>query len=102
MAVIEVTKNNFDAEVLQAKGTVLVDFWASWCAPCRMLAPVVEGFADSHPEIKVCKINIDEESELAISYKVMSIPTLVVFRGGEVAGKSVGVISKEELEQLVK
>ena len=102
MAVIEVTKNNFEAEVLQAKGTVLVDFWASWCAPCRMLAPVVEGFADSHPEIKVCKINIDEESELAISYKVMSIPTLVVFRGGEVAGKSVGVISKEELEQLVK
>lgn len=102
MAVIEVTKNNFEAEVLQAKGTVLVDFWASWCAPCRMLAPVVEGFADSHPEIKVCKINIDEESELAISYKVMSIPTLIVFRGGEVAGKSVGVISKEELEQLVK
>lgn len=102
MAVIEVTKNNFEAEVLQAEGTVLVDFWASWCAPCRMLAPVVEGFADSHPEIKVCKINIDEESDLAISYKVMSIPTLVVFRAGEVAGKSVGVISKEELEQLVK
>lgn len=102
MAVIEVTKNNFEAEVLQAEGTVLVDFWASWCAPCRMLAPVVEGFADSHPEIKVCKINIDEEGDLAISYKVMSIPTLVVFRAGEVAGKSVGVISKEELEQLVK
>lgn len=102
MAVVEVTKNNFEAEVLQAEGTVLVDFWASWCAPCRMLAPVVEGFADSHPEIKVCKINIDEESELAISYKVMSIPTLVVFRGGEVAAKSVGVIGKEELEQLVK
>lgn len=102
MAVTEVTKSNFDAEVLQAGSPVLVDFWASWCAPCRMMAPVVETFADAHPEIKVCKINIDDESELAMRYKVMSIPTLVVFRGGEVSAKSVGVISKEELEQLVK
>ena len=102
MAVTEVTKSNFDAEVLQAGIPVLVDFWASWCAPCRMMAPVVETFADAHPEIKVCKINIDDESELAMRYKVMSIPTLVVFCGGEVSAKSVGVISKEELEQLVK
>lgn len=102
MAVTEVNKTNFEAEVLQAGQTVLVDFWAPWCAPCRMLAPTVEAFAAEHEEIKVCKINIDEESELAAKYKVMSIPTLVVFRNKEAVNRSVGVISKEEIEQLVK
>lgn len=98
--VVSVTKTNFEQEVLQAEGTVLVDFWASWCAPCRMLAPVVEKVAEDHTEIKVCKINVDEESELAVKYKVMSIPTLVVFRQGEPVNKSVGVVSKEEIESL--
>lgn len=99
--VVSVTKTNFEQEVLQAEGTVLVDFWASWCAPCRMLAPVVEKVAEDHTEIKVCKINVDEEAELAAKYKVMSIPTLVVFRQGEPANKSVGVVSKEEIESIL-
>lgn len=102
MAVTEVNKTNFEAEVLQAGQTVLVDFWAPWCAPCRMLAPTVEAFAAEHGEIKVCKINTSEESELAAQYKVMNIPTLIVFRDKEAVNRSVGVISKEEIEQLVK
>lgn len=99
--VINVTKENFEQEILNGTQKILVDFWASWCAPCRMLAPVVEEFASEHPQIKVCKINIDEDSELAMKYKVMSIPTLVVFQDGEAVNKSVGVISKEEIEALL-
>ena len=102
MEVTEVKKDNFEKEIIQSSQTVLVDFWASWCAPCRMLAPTVESFAEAHDDIKVCKINIDEENELAVRYKVMSIPTLVVFKNGEPVNKSVGVISAEEIEQLVK
>lgn len=99
--VITVTAENFDEEVLQAKETVLVDFWAAWCAPCRMLAPAVEKIAAEHTNIKVCKVNIDEQETLAMQYKVMSIPTLLVFKDGKQMEKSVGVISKEEIEALL-
>ena len=101
MAVVNVTKDNFEKEILKAEQTVLVDFWAGWCGPCKMLGPIVDQVAQEHPEIKVCKIDIDEQTELAVQYKVMNIPTLLVFKNGEVANQSVGVISKSEILELL-
>ena len=99
--ILNVTKENFDKEVLQAEGTVLVDFWASWCGPCRMIAPAVEKISAEHPDVKVCKVNIDDEQELAIKYGVMSIPTLMVVKNGEVVNTAVGLRPKEEIEELL-
>lgn len=101
MAVVNITQNNFEDEVLKAEQTVLVDFWAAWCGPCKMLAPIVDQIAEEHPEIKVCKVNIDEEAALAIDYKVMSIPTLVVFKNGQIAKQAVGVQSKTDIEGML-
>lgn len=102
MSVINVKTADFEAEVLKSDKTVLVDFWAVWCGPCRMLSPVVDQVAEENPDIKVCKVNVDEEQQLAIKYGVMSIPTLLVFRGGELVNQSVGVIPKEEVLNLIK
>jgi len=102
MAVVSITQNNFEDEVLKAEQTVLVDFWAGWCGPCKMLAPIVDQIAEEHPEIKVCKVNIDEEAALAIDYKVMSIPTLVVFKNGQIANQAVGVQSKTDIEGMLQ
>ena len=102
MSVIDVKTADFEAEVLKSDKTVLVDFWAVWCGPCRMLSPVVDQVAEEHPDIKVCKVNVDEEQQLAIKYGVMSIPTLLVFKGGELVNQSVGVIPKEEVLNLIK
>jgi thioredoxin 1 len=84
MSVITVNKENFQKEVMESDRTVLIDFWASWCGPCRMVSPIVDEIADEHPEIKVCKINVDEENELAAQFGVMSIPSLFVVKEGKV------------------
>ena len=102
MSVIAVGKHNFEAEVLKSEKTVLADFWASWCGPCRMLSPVVDEIAEEHLEIKVVKINVDEQPELAARFGVMSIPTLVVFKNGVAVATSVGVRPKAVIEDMVK
>ena len=102
MAVVKLTTENFDQEVLQAGQTVLVDFYADWCGPCKMMSPVVEEVSDEMPDVKVCKINIDEEMDLAQRFGVMSIPTFISFNGGEIRGKQIGAVPKSALVDLVK
>ncbi len=102
MSELTITKENFEAEVLKSDKTVLLDFWAPWCGPCKMLAPVLAEFAEEHPEIKVGKMNVDEEGEFSTEFGVMSIPTLVVFKEGKMIKSSVGFTTKENLENLVK
>ena len=101
MATTIITKDNFKAEVLDYKGTVLVDFWADWCGPCRMLSPIVDEVAAENPGIKVGKINVDEQQELSAQFGIMSIPTLLVFKDGNKVGESVGLIPKEQVEKLI-
>ncbi|MBO5229073.1 MAG: thioredoxin [Lachnospiraceae bacterium] len=101
MSVVEVTKSNFEQEVMQSDKTVLIDFWASWCGPCRMLSPIVDEIAGEHPEFKVCKVNVDEQKELAEEFNVMSIPTLFVIKDGKVMKHSVGVKSKAEIVAMM-
>ena len=94
MAALKITKDNFQTEVLDAKGTVLVDFWASWCGPCKMIGPIIDQIADERTDVKVCKVNVDDEQELAVQFKVMSIPTLLVFKDGKVVNQSLGAKPK--------
>ena len=90
MSVVTINKENFNTEVLQSDKTVLLDFWASWCGPCRMLSPVVDQVAEERPDVKVGKVNVDEQPELAAQFGVMSIPALLVFRNGKLVNQSVG------------
>ena len=101
MSVTVVTKDNFDREVLQSTRPVLVDFWAPWCGPCRMLSPIVDGIAEERSDVKVCKINVDDEDELAMRFGVMSIPTLIVFKDGKPVRQSVGVQPKAEILDML-
>ena len=98
---IHVTTDHFETEVLKSDVPVLVDFYADWCGPCKMLAPLVEQFAQENPQVKVCKINVDDQADLAMDYDVRSIPTLVVFKDGKEANRSVGLISKSQLQNLI-
>ena len=102
MSVLHITKANFAQEVLQADRPVLLDFWASWCGPCRMVGPLVEQLAAEHPEIAVGKVNVDEEPELAAQFQIMSIPTLLVFKNGQLAQRAVGARPKDQILALVQ
>lgn len=102
MAVVHLNKDNFKEEVLDCKETVLVDFWATWCGPCQMVGPVVEEIAGEVTDAKICKVDVDANPELAREYRVMSIPTLMVFRDGQVAKREVGAKPKDEILQMLK
>lgn len=99
MAIKYATAETFDSLVLESKGTVLVDFWADWCGPCRMLSPVLDSVSD---EIEIVKVNVDECPQLAVAFQVVSIPTLIVFRDGKPVNKSIGVVDRETLLELAK
>ena len=101
MATTVITKDNFKAEVLDYKGTVLIDFWADWCGPCRMLSPIVDEIAAENPAVKVGEVNVDEQQELSAQFDIMSIPTLLVFKDGSKTGESIGLVPKEQVEKLL-
>lgn len=102
MAVINITLENFEAEVIKSEKTVLVDFWAPWCGPCRMLSPVVDEIGEERTDIKVGKVNVDEQEELAMRFGIMSIPTLIVFKNGEPVKKTMGVQPKAAILGLLE
>ena len=101
MSALNIDSNNFRNEVLNSEKPVLLDFWAPWCGPCRMVVPIVEEIARERPDIKVGKVNVDDESALAERFNIMSVPTLVIMKNGEVVKKNAGVISKEAIEEMI-
>ena len=102
MSVVHITKENFEEQVLNAPGKVLLDFWATWCGPCRMIAPIVESIAAERDDVLVGKIDVDQEMELAVKFGIVSIPTLIVMKNGEAAAKHVGYCSKEAVLALLE
>ena len=101
MSAIIITKDNFEEEVLKATQPVLVDFWATWCMPCQSMLPIVEELAADRPDVKICKVNVDEQMELARKFKVMSIPTFLAFKNGQVVAHEVGTQEKAALERML-
>lgn len=102
MSEVVLTKENFETEVIKSEKPVLIDFWATWCGPCRMIAPIIEEIAKERDDIKVCKVNVDEEPELATAFQVESIPMLTVIENGTVTKKAVGYMPKEKILELFK
>lgn len=100
--IVELTSGSFDTEVINSDKTALIDFWAEWCGPCRLLSPVVDEIAEEFPEYKVCKVNVDDELELAQNFGVTSIPTLISFKDGKLYKKAVGVQPKEDIIEMLK
>ena len=101
MSALSITTNNFQEEVINSEKPVLLDFWASWCGPCRMVSPIVDEIAQERPDVKVCKVNVEEQRELAAAFKVMSIPTLVVMKDGQVVRQVVGARPKQQILELL-
>lgn len=98
---IKLTKKNYDEIVKNSDKPVLIDFWATWCGPCKMIAPIIEDIANERTDIKVCKVNVDEESELAVQFKIYVIPTIIVVKNGEITARSEGYKAKEEILKLI-
>ena len=101
MSALSITKNNFQEEVINSEKPVLLDFWASWCGPCRMVSPIVDEIAQERPDVKVCKVSVEEQRELAAAFKVMRIPTLVVMKGGKIINRALGARPKEQILELL-
>ena len=101
MEVLHITKDTFQAEVLESEKTVLLDFWATWCGPCRMIAPVLEEVAQEREDVKVCKIDVDQEPELAKQFQIMSIPTLIVMEKGKIINQALGAMPKNSVLALL-
>lgn len=101
MGALHLSVDNFEQEVLQSQIPVLVDFWADWCGPCKMIAPLIDELAQELSDVKICKVNVDEAGDIAMKYRIMSIPTLVLFKGGEKVAVSVGAKSKAELLDFI-
>ena len=102
MAIIDLTKENFQAEITKSDKPVLVDFWAVWCGPCQMMAPILHELETKMPDVQVGKVNVDEQMDLARQFRVVSIPTLIIFKNGQEVQRMVGVTSKEELKDALK
>jgi len=102
MAVTKITKQNFEAEVVQAKETVLIDFWATWCPPCKMLSPIIDELSEELTDVKICKINTDEEPELAGKFNIMHIPTMVIMKDGKEVRRTSGYMPKEDVKDFIR
>ena len=102
MEIIKVNGQNFEEEVIKSEKPVLIDFYADWCGPCKMLSPIIDEIAEENSDIKVVKVNVDDSQDLAMKYQVMSIPTLVVIKNGEEVNRSVGLIDKSQVANLIK
>ena len=102
MKEVEITKDNFEEEVLKSKMPVLVDFWATWCGPCTLLAPHLESIARNNDDIKIGKINVDQEDELCAKFAIMNIPTLILFKDGKTIKTAIGYHTKDELQEFIK
>ena len=102
MEVVKLTKENFDTEIRQYKGVALIDFYADWCGPCKMVSPIVDELAETQDAYKICKVNVDDESELAAEFGVMSIPTLVVMKDGGIADTHIGLAGKSKILAMLE